>query len=178
MPEDDAVFGYLADAGIPLSIHVSLTQAMPSAHQSALPGYGRFFDAPNRIVQLIFAGVFDRFPALQLVVAEVDCGWVPYYKEQIDNNYQRLLATSDFTIKELPSVYVERNVHFTFLTDPFGIRSRYDVGVDSMLWSSDYPHISADWPYSWRSIQAAMSGVPHEEREKMLAGNAVRLYGF
>ena len=177
-PEDDAVFGYLADAGIPLSIHVSLTQAMPSAHKSALPGYGRFFDAPNRIVQLIFAGVFDRFPALQLVVAEVDCGWVPYYKEQIDNNYQRLLATSSFTIKELPSVYVERNVHFTFLTDPFGIRSRYDIGVDSMLWSSDYPHISADWPYSWRSIQAAMSGVPHEEREKMLAGNAVRLYGF
>jgi len=151
---------------------------MPSAHKSALPGYGRFFDAPNRIVQLIFAGVFDRFPALQLVVAEVDCGWVPYYKEQIDNNYQRLLATSDFSIKELPSVYVERNVHFTFLTDPFGVRSRYDVGVDSMLWSSDYPHISADWPYSWRSIQAAMSGVPHEEREKMLAGNAVRLYGF
>ncbi len=47
-----------------------------------------------------------------------------------------------------------------------------------MLWSSDYPHISADWPYSWRSIQAAMSGVPHEEREQLLAGNAVRLYGF
>ena len=111
-------------------------------------------------------------------MAEVDCGWVPYYKEQIDNNYQRLLATSDFIIEELPSVYVERNVHFTFLTDPFGIRSRYDVGVDNMLWSSDYPHISADWPYSWRSIQAAMSGVPHEEREKMLAGNAARLYGF
>lgn len=177
-PEDDAVFGYLADAGIPLSIHVSLGQTMPSAHKSALPGYGRFFDAPNRIVQLIFAGVFDRFPALNLVVAEVDCGWVPYYKEQIDNNYQRLLATSDFIIKELPSVYVERNTHFTFLTDPFGIRSRYDVGVDNMLWSSDYPHISADWPYSWRTIQAEMSGVPHEEREKMLAGNAIRLYGF
>ena len=178
LPEDDAVFGHLAEAGLPLSIHVSLTQGMPSAHRSALPGYGRFFDAPNRIVQLIFAGVFDRFPDLQVVVAEVDCGWVPYYKEQIDNNYQRLLATSDFAIRELPSVYVERNVHFTFLTDPFGIRNRYDVGVDNMLWSSDYPHISADWPYSWRSIQAAMSGVPHDEREKMLAGNAQRLYGF
>ena len=64
------------------------------------------------------------------------------------------------------------------MTDPFGIRSRHDVGVDRMLWSSDYPHVSADWPYSWRSIQAAFSGVPHEEREQMLAGNAVRLYGF
>ncbi len=61
-PEDDAVFGYVAERGIPLSIHVSLTQAMPSAHRSPLPGYGRFFDAPNRIVEMIFAGVFDRFP--------------------------------------------------------------------------------------------------------------------
>ena len=159
-PEDDALWGRLAEANCALSIHVSLTLTMPSAHRSALPGYGRFFDAPNRIVQMIFAGVFDRFPTLNVVVAEVDCGWVPYFKEQIDNNYQRLDAISDFTIDDLPSAYVERNVHFTFLTDPFGIRSRHDVGVENMLWSSDYPHISADWPYSWRSIQAAMSGVP------------------
>jgi predicted TIM-barrel fold metal-dependent hydrolase len=177
-PEDDEVFGYLAETGIPLSIHVSLTQALPSAHRSPLPGYGRFFDAPNRIVEMTFAGVFDRFPELAVVIAEVDCGWVPYFKEQIDNNYQRLAPTSDFVIRELPSVYVERNVHFTFITDTFGVRNRYDVGVDNMLWSSDYPHISADWPYSWRSIQAAMSGVPHVEREKVLAGNAMRLYGF
>jgi predicted TIM-barrel fold metal-dependent hydrolase len=177
-PEDDALFGHLAEAGIPLSIHVSLTQALPSAHRSPLPGYGRFFDAPNRIVEMIFAGIFDRFPALSVVIAEVDCGWVPYFKEQIDNNYQRLDAVSDFIIDDLPSAYVERNVHFTFITDTFGVRNRHDVGVDNMLWSSDYPHISADWPYSWRSIQAAMSGVPHEEREQLLAGNAVRLYRF
>ena len=113
-----------------------------------------------------------------MVIAEVDCGWVPYFKEQIDNNYQRLDAVSNFTIDDLPSAYVERNVHFTFITDTFGVRSRHDVGVENMLWSSDYPHISADWPYSWRSIQAAMSGVPHDEREQLLAGNAVRLYGF
>ena len=120
-PEDDAVFGYLADAGIPLSIHVSLTQSMPSAHRSPLPGYGRFFDAPNRIVQLIFAGVFDRFPALcSSWSPRSTAGGCRTYKEQIDNNYQRLLASSDFTIEELPSVYVERNVHFTFITDPFG----------------------------------------------------------
>ncbi len=177
-PDDDAVFGYLADTGIPLSIHVSLTQALPSAHRSPLPGYGRFFDAPNRIVELIFAGVFDRFPDLAVVIAEVDCGWVPYFKEQIDNNYRRLEPTSEFTIRELPSVYVDRNVHFTFITDTFGVRNRHDVGVERMLWSSDYPHISADWPYSWRSIQAAMSGVPHRERDLLLAGNAARLYRF
>jgi predicted TIM-barrel fold metal-dependent hydrolase len=178
LPEDDKVWGTLAGAGIPLSIHVSLGQTMPSAHRSALPGYGRFFDAPNRIVQMIFAGIFDRFPELALVVAEVDCGWVPYFKEQIDNNYERLRATSDFTITDLPSAYVERHVHFTYITDTVGLRHRDEVGVERILWSSDYPHISADWPYSWRTIQASLAGVPAAERALILAGNAVRLYGF
>ena len=64
------------------------------------------------------------------------------------------------------------------MTDTFGIRNRDDVGVERMLWSSDYPHISADWPYSWRTIQASMSGVPPEDEHLILAGNAPRLYGF
>jgi predicted TIM-barrel fold metal-dependent hydrolase len=176
--EDDAVWERLAAQGIPASIHVSLSQAMPAAHRVPLPGYGRFFDAPNRIVQMIFAGIFDRFPDLAVVVAEVDCGWVPYFKEQIDNNYRRLAPVSDFHIKELPSAYVERHVHFTYLTDEFGIAQRHAVGVERILWSSDYPHISSDWPHSWKTIDATFADVDASERDAILAGNASRLYGF
>jgi predicted TIM-barrel fold metal-dependent hydrolase len=177
-PEDDAVWGALAERNIPLSIHVSLTQSFPAAHRSPLPGFGRFFDAPHRIVQMIFAGVFDRFPGLSVVIAEVDCGWVPYFKEQIDDNFRRLAPTSSYLITDLPSAYVERHFYFTFMNDAFGIRSRADVGVDHMLWSSDYPHISSNWPTSWRTIQSAMSGLDRAERDLILAGNAARLYGF
>jgi predicted TIM-barrel fold metal-dependent hydrolase len=176
--EDDAVWARLAEAGVPVSIHVSLSQSMPAAHRVALPGYGRFFDAPNRIVQLIFAGVFDRFPTLQFVIAEVDCGWVPYFKEQIDNNYTRLKAVSDFTIASRPSEYVDRHVHFTYMTDDFGIANRDAVGVDRILWSSDYPHISSDWPHSRAAIERTFAGVDASERDAILAGNAQRLYRF
>jgi uncharacterized protein len=176
--DDDKVWRRLADANCALSIHVSLTLTMPSAHRSALPGYGRFYDAPNRIVQMIFAGVFDRFPSLNLVIAEVDVGWVPYYKEQIDNNYRRLAPANGYDLPKLPSEYVEQHVNFTYMTDAFGLQHRHDIGVENILWSSDYPHISADWPYSWRTIQASMAGVPREERDLMLAGNAQRLYKF
>jgi predicted TIM-barrel fold metal-dependent hydrolase len=58
------------------------------------------------------------------------------------------------------------------------VRNRHEVGVENMLWSRDYPHISADWPNSWRSIHATFSGVPSDERAQILAGNAARLYGF
>ena len=176
--EDDKLFARLAERGIPLGIHVSLGQRMPAAHKAKLPGYGRFFDAPNRMIELVFAGVFDRFPELDVVFAETDFGWVPYVREQIDNNYQRLEPTAHFGLQSLPSEYIERHFHFGYMTDTFGIRNRHDVGVERILWSSDYPHISADWPSSWRVIQSSMSGVPADERHAILAGNAMRLYGF
>ncbi len=78
--DDDKVFGRIEELGVPLSIHVSLTDSMPAAHRVALPGWGRIFDIPNRMLELVFAGVFDRFPGLQMVAAEVDCGWLPYVK--------------------------------------------------------------------------------------------------
>jgi predicted TIM-barrel fold metal-dependent hydrolase len=178
--EDDKVWAVLSERRIPLSIHVSLTQSFPSlqGHQAPIPGANRFSDAPTRIMQLIFAGIFDRYPDLQVVIAEVDSGWVPYFKEQMDQNFLRLAMARDFSIRDLPSRYVDRHFSTTFITDPVGVRLRNDVGVDRMMWSSDYPHIGADWPHSWRSIGNAFSGVPLAEQELMLAGNAARLYGF
>ena len=177
-PEDDAVWGELVERKIPLGIHVALTQSMPSAHKAKLPGYGRFFDAPNRMIEMIFDGVFDRFPELDVVFAEVDFGWVPYVKEQIDNNYSRLNPVSDFGLKKLPSHYIERHFHYGYMTDTFGLKNRDYVGAERILWSTDYPHISADYPYSWRTIQASMSGISPEERELILHKNAERLYKF
>jgi predicted TIM-barrel fold metal-dependent hydrolase len=176
--EDDKFFALLAERGLTLTIHVSLSQSMPAAHRAKLPGYGRFYDAPNRMVEMVFAGIFDRFPELNVFFAEVDFGWVPYVKEQIDNNYQRLDPVSRFGLQMLPSEYIERHFHFGFMTDTFGVQHHSYVGADRILWSNDYPHISADWPNSWRTIQSAFSGVSSDDRQKMLSGNAQRLFGF
>jgi uncharacterized protein len=177
-PEDDKVFGVLAERRLPLSIHVSMTQSMPAAHKAKLPGYGRFFDAPNRMIEMIFAGVFDRFPDLDVMFAETDFGWVPYVKEQIDNNYFRLDPVSDFGLEMPPSEYISRHFHFGYMTDTFGLRNLDYVGAERVLWSNDYPHISADWPNSWRVIHSSMAGIAPADRDLVLAGNAQRLYGF
>ena len=176
--EDDIVWERLQDLGLPIHIHVALTQTMPVAHSAKLPGWGRIFDVGNRMIDMIFAGIFDRFPGLDVVVAEVDCGWLPYVKEQIDNNYERLEPRSRFGLAEPPSRYIERHFHFGYITDQVGLDLRARIGVERILWSSDYPHISSDWPNSWRTIEAAFADVPIAEKELILAGNAMRLYGF
>jgi predicted TIM-barrel fold metal-dependent hydrolase len=176
--DDDKVWRALTDRRMPLNIHVSLSQTFPASHRSPLPGYGRFFDAPNRMIEMIFSGMLDRFPDLKIAFAETDFGWLPYVKEQVDNNYLRLAVANGYDLDLLPSEYIERHFWFGFITDTFGIGVRDRVGHEHVMWSSDYPHISADWPNSWRTIEAAFSGVPRAERDAMLAGNAVSLYGF
>ena len=74
--------------------------------------------------------------------------------------------------------YVDEHVSTTFINDAVGVRLRHEIGVDRMLWSSDYPHISANWPNSRTVLLATFSGVPPAEADQILAGNAVRLYGF
>lgn len=177
-PEDDPVWAYLEERGLTLTIHVALSQSIPAITKAKLPGYGRFFDAPNRMIEMIFSGMFDRFPNLDVYFAEVDFGWVPYVKEQIENNYHRLEPTQKFGLKKPPREYIERHFNFGYMTDTFGVQHREYVGANRVLWSSDYPHISADWPYSFKSIQSSMSGVSPEERELITHGNAERLFGF
>jgi predicted TIM-barrel fold metal-dependent hydrolase len=177
-PEDDAVWEAVAATGLPLSIHVALVNSMPRAHTAKIIGDVRFYDAPQRMVELIFTGVFDRFPELKVVMAEIDCGWIPYFKEQVDNRYMRLERSERTPLSGLPSAYVARHFWFTYITDAYAIRNRDLIGVERMLWSSDFPHVGADWPNSWRTVQASFAGVPTAERDLVIAGNAVRLYGL
>lgn len=175
---DDEVWQAVADRDMALHIHVAMGNTMPGAHKSKIVGDVRFYDAPKRILQFIWSGVFDRVPDLRVVMAEVDCGWVPYLTEQVDDRYHRLGRGAGITLSAPPSQYIHDHFWFTYITDHYGLRNRHSIGVDRMMWSSDYPHVGADWPNSFRTIAADFSGIPAEEKRQILAGNAVDLYHF
>ena len=176
-PEDDPLWAEAEAAGVPISIHVSLATEPVAHHGTADPkATFRFAASPGMINELIYSEVFDRFPDLQFVFAEVDCGWVPYVREQMDKHHDRDLQKPYVVTKERPSYYFARNISYTYITDVYAVRNRHDVGLNNMMWSSDYAHTSTDWPYSWREIDKAFEGVPEEEKHQILAGNAMRLY--
>jgi len=113
-----------------------------------------------------------------MVLAEVDAGWVPYVKEQVDNRLLRRTPGADIRRRRLPSRIIEEHFSFTYITDHFALRNRHAVGVERLMWSSDYPHAGSDWPESVRTIHADFAGIPARERDLILGGNARRLYGF
>jgi predicted TIM-barrel fold metal-dependent hydrolase len=117
-------------------------------------------------------------PGLDVVMVEVDAGWVPYVKEQMDNRFRRRATSRDARLKPLPSQVIEDHFHFTYITDHYAVANRHRIGVHRLLWSSDFPHSGSDWPDSWRTIDADFADVPRAERDQILAGNALMLYGF
>ena len=66
----------------------------------------------------------------------------------------------------------------TFITDRAGIAVRHAVGIDNMMWSSDYPHHGNDWPYSRKTIEDMMGHIPRGERQRIVGGNAARIFGL
>jgi predicted TIM-barrel fold metal-dependent hydrolase len=177
--ECEPVWDAIEETGLPLTIHVTLTDTHPGAHKATMrEGLSRrFIDAPGRIEDFIYGGVMHRHPSLQLVFVEVDAGWVPYIKEQADNRWLRdsPKLREQRNMARPPSSYFDR-IAFTYITDRFALRNRHAIGVRNLMWSSDYPHGGSDYPLSWRVIAGDFQDIPEDEKQLILAGNAVRIF--
>ena len=60
-------------------------------------------------------------------------------------------------------------------TDPYGI-SLHAIGIDRIMWSTDYPHSQTDWPHSMRTAAYELRHVPEDERRRIMCDNAAELY--
>jgi predicted TIM-barrel fold metal-dependent hydrolase len=127
---------------------------------------------------LIFSGVLDRFPQLQIVSAENNCGWLPYYLQRMDRVAERSRASAGFTMQLKPSEYFQRQMWCTYIDDYVGVASRRFIGVDRMMWSSDYPHQASSWPHSQEVVARDFKDASAEDLFKITRGNVAKLYGF
>jgi predicted TIM-barrel fold metal-dependent hydrolase len=161
---------------------VQLTDGFPpgvalDAKEGLPGGVYRFTDAPKRLYEFIYSGVMRRFPRLELLFAETDAGWVPCWKEQAFNRWRRQSPALREAVGmvQSPLDYMDR-IHYTYITDTFAIRNRDAVGVEQMLWSSDFPHSEGDYPNSWRTIHSDFASVSARERRLILVENTLRVF--
>jgi predicted TIM-barrel fold metal-dependent hydrolase len=135
-------------------------------------------------VQMMIAGVFDRFPDLQVLMAENQIGWVPTFMTVADERYDRHIAWAERLLgfkglqNGMPSDYIRRHILWGFQRDPAGVQLRDWMGVDQLLWGSDFPHQESEYPHSAKVIDENFDGVPEDDKFKMVAGNAIRWFGL
>ena len=131
---------------------------------------------PAQIVpQFIFSGITEKFPGLISVFPEAGVGSLNYVIATCDHEWEsRHLWTEGITTR--PSEIVRRQMYVNFWFEAEGIKLRDDIGVDNIMWESDFPHVASYYPHSWREVERVLKGVPAADRRKMQYENAVRLY--
>ena len=82
-------------------------------------------------------------------------------------------------IKMLPSAYVDRNC-FTGLANVKRreLGMRYEIGIDNMLWGTDFPHPEGTWPNTADWLQKTFFDIPIDETRRMLGLTAAETFGF
>ena len=200
-PEDDRFWAAALDLDMPLVIHTSFPTKVgsretplfkypkePEGEQRPPTDFIQRFarQAPHHsgsveISQIIVSGIFDRFPKLRIYWAENNVGWLPYFGEQIDHEYEtnRFWAERQMglpRLKRLPSEYLRENAYWGFFEDRIGMKLRHEIGVDRIMWSTDFPHVVTRWPNSLKVLDSQMTGVPADEKRKMVADNAIKFF--
>ena len=130
---------------------------------------------------MIFSGVFERYPRLKVGVVEFEISWAPYFMNRMDDRYQAWAVGvhgTRFKANALPSDFFRSNVFIGFQEEDLGIQLRRHVGVDNLLWGSDYPHAESTFPKSREILERIFEGIPEDEKAKIAGENTARLYHF
>ena len=133
------------------------------------------------VAQLVLSGVFDRLPNLKVYFAETRLGWVPFWLEHADLWYERHRSWSEEylgfkPLKHLPSEYVRQHISWSVQYEQVAVELRHHVGVDKIMFATDFPHIECEWPNSRSFIDRLYEGVPQDERSRILTGNAIEYF--
>ena len=191
-PEDDRFWARAQERGTPIAIHIgSFLRDAPAGGSSgrtwttlAFVGRAAWTKAGGQtldvVCEVLFSGIFERFPGLKIVLVEANIGWIPTLLEQGDDMFRRFRwytgAVREMT--EMPSRVFHRNFWATFMLDTVGVELRHRMNLDHIMWSTDYPHSGSDWPESGITIERVFRGVPRHEVKKMLHTNCRELYGL
>ena len=130
----------------------------------------------EKLMQMIYGAVFEKFPALQLVIGESGIGWIPYILERMDLEWEEQFRDLELTMK--PSDYWRRNCHATFQNDPAGLKLIDRLGAENVMWASDFPHPDGVWPDSLETIRKEFTEISDSVRQKIVCDNALHLYRF
>jgi predicted TIM-barrel fold metal-dependent hydrolase len=185
-PEDDRFWEAALTLGMPVTSHIcfgapyppTVTGPQPGAAQDAIPLTSR--QATLRpmwtVGQLMVAGVFDRFPELQLYFAETNASWLPTALQQLDENYKLYEHLYQKKLSKLPSEYILDHVFFGFLMDRTATRLLDLIPVGNLMWGTDFPHSVTSFPNSSAWLKEAFDGIDPQVRRTILAETPAKFF--
>ena len=184
-PEYEPLWAAAQDLGMPLGLHDGTTRPSPGTQHEDLDTTKQSFVSSldhwvrMSLADIIFSGVFERYPKLQVGSVEHELSWVPHFLGRMDHSYTGgALGGDQFKDGARPSDFFRSNVFVGFQDDAVGIEMRNHIGVDQIQWGSDYPHSGGTFPRSQQILLENLLDCTEEEKAKIVGGNTARVYNI
>lgn len=169
---------------LPLHFHTFPTRPPYSREMPEMNQHAAFFTVVSVfqlglgdiIAAIIGTGALERYPNIRVSFGESGIGWLPYVLDRMDFEYEDRFR--DLPLKMKPSEYWRRQCKATFQFDRIGAKLVDDIGVETLMWGSDYPHGDGVWPESQKYIDEQFAHLPPEVTRKIVCENAAKFYGL
>ena len=133
------------------------------------------------LTSLIVQGVPVKFPDLNFAFLEAGISWVPYLMFRLNKEYAMRRNEAPLLEKN-PEDYIRDSFYFSSQplgepNDPQHLRELISiVGVDNVMFASDYPHWDFDHPEGMdKHLRTTFSG---DDRNRVLHGTAAEAFGL
>jgi len=178
----DPLWAACEETDTTVSMHIGSSSKMPSTSPDAPLATSMSLYAQNAegsLADWVFSGTLTRFSEIKIAYAESQVGWMPFQLERMDSVYRegRGGVGGDGM---LPSEIARDRVFGCVFDDLFGLKSRHEVGVENILFETDYPHSDGTFPHSRKVAHSlfAAAGMNAQECYQVIRGNAIKAYGL
>lgn len=135
----------------------------------------------HALVDWLLCGALARHPALKIALSESQVGWMPFILERLDSAWRRSRSYDPSIyerVPEPPSSYLPGRVFACVFDDLVGLANRERIGMDQIMFETDYPHADSTFPESLRVAEklVAEAALSPEEARRFVRTNAIACY--
>ncbi len=136
--------------------------------------------AHRAFTALVWSGAFERHENLKFVFTESGCSWILETLRLLE--FKADLPIFKYFSKDLslrPSEYFARQCYIgaSFMSPNEG-KDRHKIGLDKLMWGTDYPHLEGTWPNTMKVLRETFADYPEDEIRALLGTTAANVYGF
>src|SRR5205807_3964874 len=126
----------------------------PRAVSLALTSQG----AIHALADWLTSGVLERFTRLTVALSEGQVGWIPFLLERLDSVWSERPGYGGVRhLSAPPSSYLKDRVFGCVFDDVVGLQLRDRIGMEQIMFETDYPHGDSTWSNSLAVLEKIVS---------------------
>ena len=181
----DPFFAACEESDTVVNLHIGSSSTFPMTSLDAPRAVSlalTYQGAAHALSDWLTSGVLERFPRLKVALSEGQVGWIPFIVERLNSVWHDRPVYGDLEdrLTKPPGAYIPGRVYGCVFDDVIGLKIRDEIGIEQIMFETDYPHGDSTWPHSRAVAEKLVAEAGLDERETylLIRGNAIECYGL